>query len=180
MRPPLPSLEETRRILAERRTKPARRPPPPVGRSLSKFIKALDDRFGQGPTVLQARWREIVGETLAARTEPAKLVKGRSGGAATLEIKVQGPAAALIQHQSVDILARVNQFLGQGTVGKLRIVQGPVKPQAPGAQRPKAAPRRVRPLDAAREAELSASLSEAPEGPLREALTKLGRAVLKE
>jgi hypothetical protein len=40
--------------------------------------------------------------------------------------------------------------------------------------------RRNRPLDAAQEAELSASLAEAPEGPLREALMRLGRAVMKE
>jgi hypothetical protein len=178
MRRPLPTPEETAEILARRRTRPARRPPPAVGRSLAKFIKALDDRFGQGPGVLQARWREIVGETLAARTEPSKLIKGRAGQAATLEIKVQGPAAALIQHQSGDILARVNLFLGDGAVAKLRIVQGPVKPQAPTRSAPPR--RRNRPLDAAKEAELAQSVAAAPEGPLREALLRLGRAVMKD
>ena len=96
----LPSLEDARRIIAATRTRPARKAAPPVGRALTPFIKALDERFGQGAGALQARWREIVGETLASRTEPAKLVKGRGGQPGTLEIRVQGPAASLIQHQS--------------------------------------------------------------------------------
>lgn len=174
----LPTPEETLRILAAKRTKPSRRPPPPAGRALAKYVKALDERFGQGPGALRARWREIVGETLASRTEPAKLVKGRAGQPGALEIRVQGPAASLIQHQAQDILARVNLFLGDGAVGKLRIVQGPVKPTpAPVQAR---APRRSGPLDAAREEALSQSLSKAREGPLKDALTSLGRAVLKQ
>ncbi len=174
----LPSPDETLRILAQKRSRPARKPPPPAGRALNPLIKALDEKFGQGPGVLQARWREIVGEALAGRTEPSKLVKGRAGQAGVLEIKVQGPAAALIQHQSADILERVNLFLGQGSVGRLRIVQGPVKARPAVAQA--RAPRRNRPLDAAREAELEASLEKAGNGELKDVLLRLGRAVLKE
>ena len=174
----LPSPDEALRILAQKRSRPPRKPPPPAGRSLGKLIKALDDKFGQGPGVLQARWREIVGEPLARQTEPAKLVKGRAGQAGTLEIRVQGPAAALIQHQSAGILERVNLFLGSGAVGKLRIVQGPVKLRpAPAQMRTR---RRPTPLDAAKEAELLASLDKAPEGELKAVLLRLGRAVLKD
>ncbi|WP_347342306.1 hypothetical protein [Brevundimonas albigilva] len=54
-----------------------------------------------------------------------------------MELRVAGAAALLVQHQSEDILARVNLFLGEGAVGKLRIAQGPVKPLAEPAQRPK-------------------------------------------
>ncbi|HWE44688.1 MAG TPA: DciA family protein, partial [Caulobacteraceae bacterium] len=106
----LPTPEETRRILAEKRTRPPRRPPPVAGRTLAPLIKALDARFGQGPEGLKARWREIAGEALAARTEPARLSKPRNGGGAVLELKVDGPAAALIQHRASEILARVNLF----------------------------------------------------------------------
>ena len=176
MKRPLPDLAETQRILAERRTRPAPRPPPPAGRSLRKMIAELDARFGQGPGALQARWREIVGEQIARATEPVKLVKGRAGAGAALEIRVAGPAAALIQHQAPEILARVNLFLGSGAVERLRIVQGPLRP------RPKteAASRRPpRPLDAAEEAKLAESLADAPEGPLKAALLSLGRNVLR-
>jgi hypothetical protein len=169
------------RILAQRRTRPQRRPPPAAGRGLGKLIKGLEARFGQGPDVLRARWREIAGETLAMRTEPVKLVKSRTGGA-TLELKVDGPAAALIQHQAPEVLARVNLFLGEGAVAKLRIVQGRVKPpvaKVAAAAAAKARRKRIQPLDAAREAELEQGLAQAKDGPLKQALLRLGREVLR-
>lgn len=178
----LPSSQETLRILAERRTRPARKPPPPAGRSLAKYVKQLEERFGPGAGGLQARWREVVGETLARRTEPVKLVKPRNGSGATLELRVDGPAATLIQHQAPEILARVNLYLGAGTVGRLRIVQGPVRPSAATpspAAAAKARRRPLGPLDAAQEAELAASLAEAPDTPLKASLLKLGRQVLR-
>lgn len=176
MRRPLPDMNEARAILARRRTRPAPRPAPPAGRALRKLIAELDARFGQGPGALQARWREIVGEQTARVTEPVKLVKGRAGAGAALEIRVAGPAAALIQHQAPEILARVNLFLGTGAVEKLRIVQGPLRPR-PKAEQPR--PRPARPLDAAQEAELAQGLAQAPPGPLKDALMRLGRNVLR-
>jgi hypothetical protein len=86
--------------------------------------------------------------------------------------------ATLVQHQSADILARVNLFLGEGSVARLRIVQGPVA-SARGADA--AAPlrrARARPLDAAAEAELAQSVQEAVDPKLRAALERLGRNVL--
>jgi hypothetical protein len=181
MRRPLPSPAEAARILAERRTRPPRQPPPPAGRQLGKFLKELEARFGPGAGPLTLRWREIVGEMLARRTEPVKLVKQRAGGS-VLELKVDGPAAALVQHQAPDILARVNLVLGPGAVTKLRIVQGPVRPTAaaPGAAATAKARRRNAPLDAALEAELAQGLAAAPDGPLKAALMKLGRAVYRQ
>jgi hypothetical protein len=178
----LPSAEDAARILASKRTRPLRRPPPPAGRSLAKFIKALDDRFGHGPDVLLARWREIAGETLAARTEPVKLSRPRGGGGAVLELKVDGPAAALIQHQAPEILARVNLFLGAGSVERLRIVQGAVRRAGADqslAVAAQARRRRAQPLDAGVEAELMGGLERAADGPLKAALLRLGREVLR-
>ncbi len=178
----LPSPDEALRILGRKRSRPLHRPPPPAGRALSSLIRDLDQKFGQGPAALQARWREIAGEALSARTEPVKLSKPRGGGPAVLELKVAGPMAALIQHQAPEILARVNLFLGEGSVGKLRIVQGPVKspPSRTVAMNAVQARRRkARPLDAAEEAGLAAGLAEAPDGPLKSALLRLGREVLR-
>ena len=174
----LPSADEALRILGAKRTRPVRRGAPPAGRALRPFLKALDERFGSGPGALQARWREIAGERLAAVSEPVKLTRPRGGGAGILELRVQGPSATLVQHQAPEILARVNLFLGAGAVDRLRIVQGPVRPATIGptpAQTAKARRRRV-PLDAGVEAQLAQGVAEAPEG-LRDALLKLGRAV---
>jgi len=177
MRRPLPTAEEALAILKRRRTRPQFRAPPPAGKALAPLIKQLDAKFGQGPAVLQARWREIVGETLARRTEPVRVIKSRTGEGGTLELRVDGPVASLIQHQAPQITQRLDLLLGKGAVTRLRIVQGPVKAQAAPAA-PRA--RRKPPLDAAQERELAESLGAQPEGGLKDALLKLGRGVLRD
>jgi hypothetical protein len=172
----LPSRAEAAAILAAHRPLPPPRPPRHAARGLAAVLKALDARFGQGPDTLQARWVEIVGAGLAGRSEPVKLVKSRTGGA-TLELRVAGPVAALVQHQAPLILARLDLFLGAGAVSRLRIVQGPLTRPPPTHPSPG---RRVRPpLDAAAEAALAESLASTPEGPLKQALHRLGREVLR-
>jgi hypothetical protein len=176
MRRPLPTPEEALEILRRRRTKPVRRPPPPAGKTLAPLLKELESRFGQGPAALQTRWREIVGENLARRTEPVKVIKGRNGEGGVLELRVDGPVASLIQHQAAQITARLDLLLGKGAVTKLRIVQGPVKARAaPATTRT----RRKPPLDAAAESQLADSLAGQPDGKLKDALLRLGREVLR-
>lgn len=175
---PLPTLREAAAILARRRTRGLGWTPPGAGRALAATMKALDARFGQSIDGLEVRWREIVGVPLARRSEPVKLVKSRVGPTA-LEIRVEGPSATLIQHQSAEIIERVNMFLGPAAVGRLRIVQGPLK--GPVTQRPAPhTPRHAanRPLDAAAEKALTESLAALPDGSLKQALTKLGRKVM--
>ncbi len=175
----LPTDAETREILSRKRTRPVPRPAPKAGRSLAPLIKELDEKFGRGAGALEPRWREIVGDQLARVTRPQKLTKARGGSGGTLELRVAGPAALLVQHQSADILARVNLFLGPGAVDKLRIAQGPVQPLPRMAASKKGARRRIEPLDAAAEAELTKSVEAAPTG-LKAALANLGRAVLSD
>lgn len=175
MRRPLPTPEEAIAILRSKRTKPQRRPPPPAGKNLAPLLKDLEDRFGKGPAALQARWKEIVGDTLARRTEPVRIIKGRNGEGGALELRVDGPVASLIQHQAPQITARLDMLLGKGVVTRLRIVQGPVT--APAAA-PSTRLRRKPPLDAALEKQLADSLAEQPDGALKQALLKLGRGVL--
>ena len=81
-----------------------------------------------------------------------------------------------MQHQVPEILARLDLILGQGAVTKLRIVQGPVRAQAAAPPRR----RKAQPLDAAAEAELADGLADQPDGPLKDALIRLGRAVLRQ
>jgi hypothetical protein len=176
---PLPSAQEALRILAARRTRPAGRPPPAAGRALTKTLKVLETKYGHGVEGLKARWTEIIGANLARRTEPTKLVKPRVGGGASLEIRVDGPSATLIQHQASEILARVNLFLGADAVARLRIVQGPLRGLPPRVASTLSRRRAKGPLDAAAEQALVDSLSAFPDGDLKAALTRLGREVLR-
>jgi hypothetical protein len=178
MRRPLPTAAEAREILSRRKSRPYPRPPRAMGMALTKYVRELDERFGASASPLAARWKEIVGETLARRTEPVRLSKPRGGGPGVLELRVEGPAAALVQHQAPDILQRVKLVLGENAVERIRIVQGPVRVQAAAAQ-PKPARRIPKPLDAAAEAELAQGLSQAPDGGLKAALLRLGRGALR-
>lgn len=178
MRRTLPTEAEVREILSRRKTRPAPRPAPKAGRHLQGLVKGLDEKFGRGAGALEPRWREIVGDQLARVTRPQKLIKGRGGSGGVLELRVAGPAALLVQHQSAEILSRVNLFLGAGSVDKLRIAQGPVKPSAETASKPRR-PSKPPPLPAETEAELARAVETAPEG-LKAALQKLGRAVMGE
>lgn len=182
MRRRLPTPEETVRILAEKRTRPPARPPAPAGRKLAPLLRGLEEQFGKGEGALRARWREIAGDALAPHSEPLKVIRNRVAGGGTLQLKVAGPMAALVQHQAPDILARANLVLGTGAVDKLRIVQGPVKPPVlpvDSGAKVRARRARIRPLDAAEEARLEAALAEAPDGRLKGALRSLGREVLR-
>jgi hypothetical protein len=180
MRRSLPSHQDALLILGRGRTRPPAPPPPLAARALAPTIRTLEARFGRGAAGLKARWREIVGEVLARRTEPMRLSRPRAGQGASLEIRVEGAAAVLMQHQAPEILARVNLFLGKGEVDRLRISQGPVSPRTPRPLvRHPARREPPAPLGADEEAALEQTLGAMAEGPLRQALTGLGRAVLR-
>lgn len=173
----LPTAAEAAEILTRRRTRPARRAPPPAGRSLAPLLKSLDARFGQGPAALQARWAEIVGADLARRTEPVRVSSPRGGAPGVLEIRVAGPSATLIQHRSAEILDRVNLFLGAGAAGRLRVVQGPLRGTGSTPPGQATSRRRPPPLDAAVEAALAEAAEPARSERLKCALVSLGRSV---
>ncbi len=183
MRRRLPTPDEAARILAEKRTRPPRRAPPAAGAALARSLKGLEAKFGKaggsvGP--LKARWREVAGDLLGPRTEPVRIIRPRGGGPGVLEVRVDGPAAALVQHQAAELIGRAELVLGRGVVERLRIVQGPVQTAVAALAGAKPRRRRAGPLDAAAEAELSRDLADVPDGPLKTSLLRLGRAVRRD
>ena len=139
-------------------------------------MKALEAKFGAGlrrPEEPLARDRRRVARLPLRAGETGQVAhRGRDAGA-----EGGGPGrAALIQHQAPLILDRLNLYLGAGAVARLRIVQGPItRPAAKTAPSRRARP----PLDAAAERKLAEGLAKAPEGPLKSALLRLGREVLR-
>lgn len=178
MKRDLPSYEEAVRILRTTRTRRAPQPTPPVNRQIAPMMKALNERFeayDTGAGRLKSRWPEIVGDTVARVTEPVKVIRARPGARAggTLDLRVEGSFASVIQHQSRVILDRVNLFLGAGTVERLRLIQGPVQKVA--RPLPPPAPK---PLSAAEELALQESVKAVADEKLRRELLRLGRSVL--
>jgi hypothetical protein len=140
---------------------------------------ALGDVFarqGFAASELVTHWPEIIGDEVAAYAEPIKLQWPRSdvpleGEAATLILRVEGPAAIEVQHLSDVILERVNRFLGWRAVGRLSLRQAPLIRRRKNATR--------RPIDPAKQAAIAAGLTDIVDDDLRTALARLG-AVVKE
>lgn len=122
-------------------------------------------------------WEEIAGERLAASTRPEKIAWPRRMSEddpfepATLVIACEGFAAVHLQHETGEIIARVNAFLGFAAIGRIRIVQKPVAP--PQKRRP-----RPRALDKAETQKLDRMVDGIEDDGLREALARLGRSVV--
>src|SRR5690606_24500044 len=103
----------------------------------------LRKRAGMTIGLVQS-WDEIVGERLSGTTRPEKIAWPRRMhendpfGPATLTIACEGFSAVHVQHETGEIIARVNAFLGFAAVGRIKIVQKQVAApvRRPPRQRP--------------------------------------------
>lgn len=124
-------------------------------------------------------WEEIAGARLAATTRPEKIAWPRRMHEddpfqpGTLVVACEGMAALHLQHETGEVIARVNAFLGFAAIGRLKIVQKPVA--VPAKARPR--PRGLSGTEAAR---LDGLVGAIEDDGLREALARLGRAVIGE
>ena len=137
------------------------------------FLAETFAKQGFASTELVTRWADIVGADIAAHAEPIKLqwrraVDGEPVEPATLVLRVEGPAAIEVQHQSHLILERVNRFFGWQAVGRIALRQAPL-----GA-RPKRTAPKADPAEAERVAQ---TLTAVADDDLRMALGRLGAAV---
>jgi hypothetical protein len=124
-------------------------------------------------------WPDIAGERLAAFSRPVKLEWPRRGRTdpdarpepATLIVRVEGAFALEMQHLAPLLIERINARYGWRCVGRIVLKQGPVP-------RPKRRPQPPAPLSDEKRQRLAATTAKVEEAPLREALDRLGAAVL--
>jgi len=123
-------------------------------------------------------WEEIVGPRLARLSMPERVQWPRRMNEddpfqpAALVIACEGAAALHVQHQTDEIIGRVNAFLGFAAIGRIRIVQKPVH-----AKRRPPTPM-PRPLSEAERSRVARSVGGIEDAALRESLERLGNAVL--
>jgi hypothetical protein len=160
--------------LAEPRAVNKPRPTRKLADLASEFMADAFKKQGFASTELVTRWKDIAGAEIAACAEPIKLqwpraVEGAPQEPATLVLRVEGPAAIEIQHQSHVILERVNRFFGWHAVGRIALRQAPLS-------RAKAARAMPKP-DHAETERVAATLTDIADDDLRMALARLGAAV---
>jgi hypothetical protein len=125
-------------------------------------------------------WSDIVGERLAAFTQPLKIEWKKKAAhtdpesrpePSTLVIRVESAFALELQHLAPTIIDRVNTYYGWRCIGKLVLKQGPVRrvekkrPSAPA-------------LSPADQEKVSAAISPIEEEGLKAALDRLGQAIV--
>ena len=122
---------------------------------------------------LVAQWPSIIGEELARGVSPEKLRFSRGERRdGTLHLRVAAGLGPEIQHREPVLIERINAFFGYHAVARLAQKQGPpVRPAAPPPPRP-------RPLAAPERQILDRSLADIEDPDLRDALRRLGEAVI--
>lgn len=165
-------------------SKPARprrrRGPAAVADLLGEVLGPAARRRGFATLDLFAHWADIVGAAYADTTRPDRLLWPRrlddAGEAAfepaTLTVRCEGSRALLFQHEAPQILERINAMFGFPAVARIRVVQRPI--ERPPSRRPP----RLRPLTRAEEDRVAGLVAEIADDRLREALLRLGRAVV--
>jgi hypothetical protein len=163
--------------------KPMRKPKPRA-RPLADFIDAClgPSLAAQGfaASDVIVAWPEIVGERLAAFTQPVKIEwKRKAPNAdpearpepATLVVRVESAFALEMQHLAPVVIERVNAHYGWRCIGRIVLKQGPVHRFEP--KRP--APVKVSPADRRK---VESAVEPIEEAGLRAALERLGEAVI--
>lgn len=156
--------------LAEVRATPPVRPMPAMDKALRRALAPILKDAGPAAGTLSARWEEIVGARLAAVTEPLRVVPGKTG--ATLHLRAPSAAAPMIQHAAEHIMEKVGLATG-ARIKSLKVVQTSASPSRPAKQvQP---PRLLTPDE---RMELDRSLAPIQTPAIRDALERLGEAVL--
>ncbi len=124
-------------------------------------------KHGFAESRLLTDWQAVVGGRLAEVCLPEKL--SRDG---VLTIRVSPTFGLELQHLEPKILERIATFFGHRAVSRLKLRQGEVE------QPERTRLRETRPLTQSEDAALEAELAQVEDGGLREALSRLGRAVL--
>jgi hypothetical protein len=160
------------------------RRPRPLARPLADLLDAclgpaLAAQGFAASDVITA-WPEIVGERLAAFTQPMKIEWRRRGfGAdpetrpepATLVVRVESAFALEMQHVAPLVMERVNAHYGWRCIGRIVLKQGPVRREV-------RTPRVIPPLAEAERRQVVAAIEPIADENLKAALDRLGQAVV--
>ena len=142
-----------------------------IAAEIPRIAGAALGKRGFGEAQLVTQWEAVIGEELAAKLSPERLVfpRGeRRGG--TLRLRVASAFAVEAQHLEPVLIERINAFFGYGAVARLAFIQGPPLTAAP-------APPRLRKLSAEEQRDIESRVAGVADPELRDALVRLGSAV---
>ena len=144
--------------------------PAAIARALTGAASPALKPFGFERHEIVTRWPLIVGESLAQMTHPERLSRGPDG--ACLTVRVEGAAALELQHQTPQVISRINAYFGADLVRRLKLLQGPVP------RRRSKEPMPDRPLTQSEIDSLARAAAPVAHAGLRASLLSLGKRML--
>lgn len=151
----------------------------PLAELVAPVLDPVLLRRGFGQRDILSHWDEIVGDRLAAVSEPIELKwpagarRGTTGieRSATLVVRVESGFALDLQQAAGQVVDRINAYFGWRCVARLALRQGPIERRGP-RRRPLPG---VDPVAAVAAAHL---VTDVEDDALRLALTRLGARVI--
>lgn len=153
----------------------ARGPVPLAALSRAAIEPVLLRRAGL-TMALAARWAEIAGPELGARTKPLRVKWGRrphpgaAGAPGLLIVRAEADAALRLQHQADQLIERINTMHGHTAIGRIAIERGPVAAEPPAPSPP--------PIGRRERARIERTVGAIEDERLRTALRSLGEGVV--
>ena len=96
--------------------------PRAAGENVLRHASGPFARAGFADATLLLHWTEIAGPHIAKLALPVKWQDGLEG--AVLTLKCEAGAAVLLQHQTRELIQRLNAYLGAGRVHRLKFIVG--------------------------------------------------------
>ncbi len=122
-------------------------------------------------------WSEIVGEELAVTSMPIKVKWKRRVSEeeefepGTLHVASEGMAALHLQHQTQQIIDRVNAFLGYPAINRIKLVQKPVSNTKPSG--------RKRPITQAQQQKIDKMTDSIEDDELKASMRRFGENIIR-
>jgi hypothetical protein len=153
--------------------------PKPLAEFVDKCLSPVLAAQGFAAADVIVAWPEIAGERLSRFSRPVKLEWPRRGRGdfelppepAALLVRVESAFALELQHMAPLLIERINAHYGWRCVGRIVLKQGPVP-------RPKPKPAMPAELTVEERERLAGKTAGVADEPLREALDRLGAAVV--
>ena len=150
--------------------------PKAIAQMVPKLTQTALGKRGLAQANLIVDWPSIVGEEKATTCQPEKLIfPGGQRNNGTLHLRVTSTMALELQHDSPQLIDRINGYFGYAAVKSIRLIQTPLK-QAKIQAKPR--PHRTPELGEIRA--LKDRLEGIGDAELRQTLQRLGTAILSE
>lgn len=149
----------------------------PLGEGLGSVLDPVLRKRGFASRDLVAHWPSIAPPPYDRLTLPDRLAwprKDSPGQGATLYLRCREGHAMAVEHEGGAIAAAINRYYGYYLVAAVRPAAMPFEDNSPAPSQPPA------PLPGAKREKLAATLSPVEDDGLREALERLGEALMRK